>query len=93
MGGMGASADDIRTVTRLSVELLPRLAPDNPRLRFIAAEMARCISPGPGATTCYLTMLSAALDVARRQGSDLFTARCDYRMAVELEDWVVESAV
>ena len=93
-----ASITDIRTAFRLATEVLPQLAPDNPRLHYTAACMARFSAlPGPdpaaAARTCFLEMLPAALDVARQQGSDYYTAACGYKAASELEEWVDESAV
>ena len=93
-----ASYQDIMTASRLAGDLLPLLVPDNPRFRYTAAIMAKNVTPGPRApgTTaraCYLTMLPAACDVARQQGSDFDRAACGYLMAGAIEDWVAESAV
>ena len=87
----GASSADIRTAMRVAVDLLPQLAPDNPRLRYAAAGMASFNFIESG-RTCYHTMLIAALDVARQKGSDVYTARCGYQLANEI-DWIIDTAV
>ena len=80
-GDQMASLLEIGTAAQLAAELLPQLTPDDPRLRYVAALMAKYASPeshapAAAARTRYLTMLSAALDVARQQGSDFYTAYC-----------------
>ena len=96
--GDTAAYPDIRAAARLAAELLPQLVPDNPRFRFAAALASHSVSPGPHAPAataiaCYLKMLPAALNVAQQQGSDYFTALCGYQMAIDVEDWVFESAM
>ena len=90
----GASSADNRTAARLAAELLPQLVPDNPRLRYTAAIMASSESPAAAGRACYFTeILPAALDVARQQGSDIYTATCGHQMAICIDDWVQASAV
>ena len=89
---------DVRTATRLALELLPQLAPSNPRLRYTAASLAKCVVPrlhAPAETprARHLAMHHAALGVAKQQGSDFYTAVCGYAMAASTDDWVAESAV
>lgn len=63
---------------RAAMELLPKLAPDNPRLRYNASVGRGMIdSSGPR----FLTMLCDALHVAEEQGSDYYVATCGYRLA------------
>ena len=99
-GGRGASfhPPDIRTASRHTIELLLQLAPNRPSLRYRGAAMNSCLEPvdrtsAAAARTGYLTMLPAALDVARQQGSDYWTVICSYQMAGNIEIWVDESAV
>ena len=101
MAGGGTEAlyqdADFGAAIRHAVELLPQLAPDNPRFRYTAVLMAKCVSAvshAPAATrTRYRTLLSVALDVARQQGNDYYTALCGYHMASAIKDWVAEAAV
>ena len=92
-GDLGEESSDVRTALQLAADLLPQLAPDNPRLLFRAAIMARRFLPDPAAAGRYFTMLKTCLDVARQQGSDFFTASCGYMMAIGIEDWIAQSAV
>jgi hypothetical protein len=93
-GLYGGASEDTRNAAQLAAELLPQLAPDSPYLRYTAAISASFnTSDFTAGRARYLTMLPAALDVALEQGSDVNLARCGYRMAVEIEDWVAESAV
>ena len=94
--GAGAISADTMTAIQLAADLLPQLAPNNPRFRYEAAVMAKCATSGLPAAVCrtrHLTMLPAALDVARQQGSDCFIAECGYLLATGIEDWVEESSV
>ena len=92
-GDLGEESSDVRTALQLAADLLPQLAPDNPRLLFRAAIMARRFLPDPAAAGRYFTMLKTCLDVARQQGSDFFTASCGYTMAAGVELRVAQSAV
>ena len=99
---------DIWTVAQLAAELLPQLLSDNPRLRCVAADMAKavaimaaCVSPdserAAAASTRYRTMLRAALGVAQQQGSDFYMAACGYAvattMATDIITYGTDSAV
>ena len=98
LGQASYQVADIWTASRLATELLPQLAPDSPTLRYAAAAAAICVLPeshaaAAAACTRYLTMLPAALDVARQQGCDYSIASCGYHMAAEIGKWVAESTV
>ena len=95
-----------KTAVRLAVDLLPQLAPDNPRLRFLAASASGATLGAAlhgaaasrdsqlavaAARTRHLAMVQAALSVALQQGSDVIIACCGYLMAVETDLWVIES--
>ena len=84
---------DMTTAGRLAAELLPQLAPDNPHSYYAAATMASCVPTAESVHTRYLRGITTALDVARQQGSDYYTAICGYQAAIEIEVWVAESAV
>ena len=92
-GDLWAGSADVRTAIQLAADLLPQLAPDNPRLRFRAATMAKLFLPAQAAAGSYLPKVNTCLDVARQQGSDFFTACCGYMMAISVEDWIALSAV
>ena len=96
-GSTSASSMDIDTAIQLAAELLPQLAPGNPRFHYAAASMANCATFGPHAPAAagarHLTMITAAIDMARQHGSDYFTAFCGYSMANKTQDWVAESTV
>ena len=94
-GDKGAPLADIMTAFRLAVELLSQLAPDNPSLRYAAsmASFPSYLEVSMQAAFHASTMLTAALDVARQQGSDIYSAACGYQLATDINMWVVESAV
>ena len=99
MGGdVGASFPEIRAAAQLAAELLPQLAPDDPKLLYTAASTAQYASAGLHAASAagsarHLTMITAALDVAQQQGNDYYTASCGYLMAMHIRSWVAEPAM
>lgn len=77
----GTEADhgpEVETARRAMVDLLPELAPDNPYLRFVAAEAAVLDTRVPGRS---YSMLQHALCVAQEQGSDFYVAACGHLLA------------